>query len=105
MRLIDADEARRRFIAFATGLHSEVLPVDTVLMLLIQMHTVDAVEVVRCRDCKHLVLTAEGEHNPRDCVCDYWMTDGLNDNDFCSYGELKDGDGDDWKEKDGGDGG
>lgn len=53
---------------------------------------VDAVEVVRCLDCKHLVLTAEGEHNPRDCVCDYWMTDGLNDNDFCSYGERKDGD-------------
>lgn len=62
----------------------------------------DAVEVVRCRDCKHLVLTAEREHNPCDCVCDYWMTDGLNDNDFCSYGERKDGDGDAWKEKDGG---
>ena len=61
------------------------IPVDAV-------ETVDAVEVVRCRDCKHLVLTAEGEHNPCDCVCDYWMTDGLNDNDFCSYGERKDGD-------------
>ena len=45
-RLIDADEARRRIIAFATGLHSEVLPVDTVVMLLIQMPPVDAVEVV-----------------------------------------------------------
>lgn len=57
-----------------------------------QMPAVDAVEVVRCRDCKHLVLTAEGEHNPCDCVCDYWMSDGLNDNDFCSYGERKGGD-------------
>ena len=54
--------------------------------------TINAVEVVRCRDCKHLVLTSEGEHNPCDCVCDYWMTDGLKDNDFCSYGERKDGD-------------
>ena len=52
-RLIDADEARRRIIAFATGLHSEVLPVDTVMMLLMQIPPVDAVEVVRCRDCKH----------------------------------------------------
>lgn len=51
--------------------------------------TVDAVEVVRCKDCKHLVLTDKGEHNPNDCVCDYWMTDGLNDNDFCYYGERR----------------
>jgi hypothetical protein len=49
----------------------------------------DVVQVVRCKDCKHLVLTDEGEHNPNDCVCDYWMTDGLNDNDFCYYGERK----------------
>ena len=66
---------------------------DNFLFALANFHTVDAVEVVRCRDFKHLVLTAEGEHNPFDCVCDYWMTDGLNDNDFCSYGERKDGDG------------
>ena len=46
-RLIDVDEARRRIIAFATGLHSEILSVDTVMMLLIQIPTVDAVEVVR----------------------------------------------------------
>ena len=38
---------------------------------------VDAVPVVQCKDCKHLVLTEEGDHNPNDCVCDYWMTDGL----------------------------
>ncbi len=44
---------------------------------------------VRCKDCKHLVLTEEGEHNPNDCVCDYYMTDGLTDNDFCSYGERR----------------
>ena len=46
-------------------------------------------ELVRCKDCKHLVLTDEGEHNPCDCVCDYWMADGLNDNDFCYYGERR----------------
>ena len=42
-RLIDADELRRRILAFATGLHSEVLPVDTVIMLLTQMQDVDPV--------------------------------------------------------------
>ena len=45
--------------------------------------------VVHCKDCKHLVLTDEGEHNPCDCVCNYWMTDGLVDDDFCSYGERR----------------
>lgn len=44
---------------------------------------------VRCKDCKHLVLTEEGEHNPNDCVCDYWDTDGLTDDDFCSRGEMR----------------
>ena len=39
---------------------------------------------VRCKDCKHLVLTEEGEHHTNDCVCDYWDTDGLTDDDFCS---------------------
>lgn len=46
-------------------------------------------DLVRCKDCRHLVLTEEGEHNPDDCVCDYWMADGLTDDDFCSYGERR----------------
>lgn len=44
--------------------------------------TVDAVPVVRCKDCKK-------RYTP-DCI----MSDGLGeagDNDFCSYGERKDG--------------
>lgn len=44
-RLIDANEAKRRIIAFATGWHSEVLTVDSVIMMLNQSDTVDAVEV------------------------------------------------------------
>ena len=96
-RLIDADEARRRIIAFATGLHSEVLPVDTVVMLLIQMPTVDAVEVVRCLDCKHSTLpslvtqrygvpgalTCHNHNSPcnkRNVKCEG----------YCPYGERKD---------------
>ena len=66
-RLIDADEASRRIIAFATGLHSVVLSVDTVMMLLTQEPTVDAVEVVHghwiskgykieCSVCEHRVF-------------------------------------------------
>ena len=88
MMLIDADEARRRIITFATGLHSEVLPVDTVMMLLIQMPIVDAVPVVRCRDCKHrgtdyCIFHIKGEPADEELLRKL-------DNDFCSYGEQKD---------------
>ena len=43
-----------------------------------------AVEVVRCKDCKH--------RDPEDkrCDCGCWHTPfTTNDNDFCSYGEMR----------------
>lgn len=43
-----------------------------------------AVEVVRCKDCKH--------RDPEDkrCDCGCWHTPfTTNDNDFCSYGERR----------------
>lgn len=48
-RLIDANRAKRRIIAFATGCCSEVLTVDSIIMLLERQDTVDAVEVVHGR--------------------------------------------------------
>ena len=51
--------------------------------------TVDAVPVVRCKDCKHKVTTEDVEYNPHDIVCDYWESDGLEETDFCSYGERR----------------
>lgn len=98
-RLIDSDkritEIKNQYCTGCDnygGVRCRACFVDDAICLIDDAPTVDAVEVVRCRDCKHLVLTAEGEHNPCDCVCDYWQTDGLNDNDFCSYGERMDGD-------------
>ena len=44
------------------------------------MPTVDAVEVVRCKDC------AEWDKNEQECK--HWY--GFRANDFCSYGERKD---------------
>lgn len=100
-RLIDSDEARRRIIAFATGLHSEVLPVDTVMMLLMQIPPVDAVEVVRCKDCKFADPYERTDGlTGYYCMCDKnSFTYGQNwdrrfnpvkeSNDFCSYGESK----------------
>ena len=50
--------------------------------------TVDAVEVVRCKDCKHF-----DEEKALRCGgiwCGYWGTDPDPD-DFCSYGERREG--------------
>mgnify|MGYP007066584802 CR=1 FL=1 len=53
--------------------------------------TVDAVEVVRCRDCEHFKI---GEDNVYYCRRDK-LGRGIfmRKSDFCSYGERKDGDG------------
>lgn len=54
---------------------------------------VDFVEVVRCKDCKHNV--ANWEHDEldigdyTDITCDYFMTDGMEADDYCSRGERK----------------
>lgn len=49
----------------------------------------DSVVLVRCKDCKHKCETEDGEYNPHDIVCDYWDSDGLEESDYCSYGERK----------------
>ena len=53
--------------------------------------TVDAVEVVRCRECKHrgtddCIFHIKGEPADEELLLKL-------DNDFCSYGERKEGDG------------
>lgn len=49
--------------------------------------TVDAVEVVHCKDCVHM----KEQFNAR--YCEIWcMFNGMGDEGFCNYGERKDGD-------------
>ena len=55
--------------------------------LIKEQPTVDAVEVIRCKNCKYKVVTEEDEYNPEDIVCSYWQSDGLTENDFCSQGK------------------
>lgn len=51
------------------------------------------VEVVRCKNCKFNVANMEIDENDgtdysgKDIVCSYFMTDGMQENDYCSYGE------------------
>ena len=50
--------------------------------------TVDAVEVVRCKDCKYqCTASCPTYYEDRMTYRDSWALDG--DNDFCSYGERK----------------
>ena len=51
----------------------------------------DAVEVVRCKDCKH--ENVNHAISDKNTWCDYWGIDPCFD-DFCSYGERRDNDAD-----------
>lgn len=53
--------------------------------------TIDAVEVVRCRNCKY----GDWDSEPDDAMVCMRTKDGFwrSGNDFCSYGIRKDGDG------------
>lgn len=55
--------------------------------------TVDAVPVVRCRDCKHYMPQKKSAHwENRANYCNRIVTIKTQPYDFCSYGERKDGD-------------
>ena len=81
MRLIDADELRDHWLYDTVGNEYEYCPNDVLYSIDCQP-TVDAVQVVRCKDCKYhswgkyCKLTGDPE--------DIW-----NDDDFCSFGERK----------------
>ena len=49
---------------------------------------VDAIEVVRCKDCVHMEHTPDGLR-----WCNVWGgINGMGDEGFCNYGERNDGD-------------
>ena len=53
-----------------------------IVSLIEKQPTADVVEVVRCKDCT--------EWNKDEYECSHWY--GFREDDYCSYGELKDGD-------------
>ena len=86
MRLIDADALKKKADMRGRCLR----PLVTAFQMCVTVHdiddaaTIDAVPVVRCYECKH----RDGEAGQPNILC-YQM----HDNDFCSYGEPKGGDG------------
>ena len=94
-RLIDADKLLEIYKKWIPQLLSKEdegdrRGVETCIAVLEDMQTVDAVPVVRCRECKHC--------DPENYHCDHPMGTAAplkrKPDDFCSYGERKDGDDD-----------
>jgi hypothetical protein len=67
---------------------------ESIITALNQEPTVDAVEVVRCKDCKHWQPSGSMAGNREDDLqpiggCE-WANCCRKANDFCSYGEKRD---------------
>ena len=84
MRLIDIDEAIINF-----GFEWDDIPPTRgeFVRFLKKQSTVDAVAVVRCRECKYHEDTSVTEYE-HCCL----LSKTVRYNDFCSYGERKEGD-------------
>ena len=64
---------------------------ETVIDFIKELPTSDVVEVVRCKDCIFNVENMRKDPldatDYSDITCSYFMTDGMTENDFCSYGK------------------
>ena len=97
-RLIDADELLNEFLKRYTERERNRNLVFAACEIkqdfadmISDFPTVDAMEVVRCRECKHrgtddCIFHIKGEPADEELLLKL-------DNDFCSYGERKEGDG------------
>ena len=81
-RLIDADKACKGCVRYGTDLSCENCVVN-------DAPTIDAVPIVRCRDCKF----GDWDSEPNDAMVCMRTKDGFwrSGNDFCSFGERKEG--------------
>lgn len=92
MRLIDADRAASiENLNQYSDLAAALGDVQTVRDILSDAPTIDAVPVVRCRECTHYKICDEWENGKR-MLCEihhhsYLDHDG--DNHFCSWGQRK----------------
>ena len=88
MRLIDAD----KFVLALMDASLSSVDEDTILDLVDSVPTVDAVVVTRCKDCVHWdddPDTYGADYGPKGkCMKSF---EPMCADDFCSYGERKDG--------------
>ena len=100
MRLIDADAlcmhlSDWQFGSMTDGKHEiEYEVINKVIDGIEKEQTVDAVSVVRCKDCKNYVIHVLFGHRQGWCerLCDEFdksLARGTGDDDFCSRGERR----------------
>ena len=92
MRLIDADELVR--IAESVEKNAETIPNNEaqisgmahITQLIYEAPTIDAVEVVRCKECDNRFY--DKDRNLYYCTMYYGMGD-VHDENYCSFGERR----------------
>ena len=102
VRLIDANALKQMFDEREAedielyGCHIiECFPADDAKEIVDNAPTVDAVPVVRCANCIHRVYMDLGDEAGTIGGCGLFGTAMMTCNDFCSYGQKMDGDGND----------
>ena len=101
---IEREAAKRELLSWAVSInHPEYLMRDDALHVIDSIPAADVVEVVRCRECKYWgdedgkLQCSDGVLFAR-CKIHNYLLDGRHTgwcptaNDFCSYGERKEGD-------------
>lgn len=93
MRLIDADNVRDLFDAEFKETRKLILAggkhLDNLAEGFTEMPTVDAVPVVRCKDCKYAYINSfSASSGVALCTS---SGQPMQQDDFCSYGERKEG--------------
>ena len=85
MRLVDADNARECF--GGDGVTGAVMQ-----RMFDSLPTIDAVPVVRCRECQHCKETVD--YKCPGLFCSIWGREWqrVQPDDFCSYGQRKEAD-------------
>lgn len=86
MRLIDAD-AMCADLATVDPQYETMI--EWCIRVTVAQPTVDAVEVVRCKDCKYCSVDRHADGNVPNYVC-IEMDCGVEADGFCSWGERKD---------------
>lgn len=94
MWLIDADVAlRHKRKMSGADFGGEFWDEAVLVSDIMNASPVDAVPVVRCKDCKHYRPQKKSAHwENRANYCNRIVTIKTHPYDFCSYGERKDGD-------------
>ena len=88
MRLIDADALFAEFEN--VGWYNNADRDEVAERLILQTPTIDAVEVVRCRDCRHSRVYQTDSNGTMQTYCvAFVMLRSVTDDDFCSWGERR----------------